>query len=663
MAGYVYNPEAFITPATDPSEWSRQQVEQINRTTDGYRQTQRDREQSRQFDAQEQRLADNAAMEHDEFGQRMALDQRSANLAESQHVFAMDRFAAEQNLKLDDLEREGMAIANEALVKAGSREELEAIQKSAAEMHGLIMEPAPAQQQQPAAPGQEMPPPPGSELDPTGPFDPERQRGEQKMLDGLPPGGGTSAEGRDASKQITAGITGALEARGIPPNELGAAPVPSLEESFKRFSEAPPLTALDSGIRTKVDADMLASYQKRAAALAAMNLPPDQMAVAMNLNARAHGIPEAPLPPPPSEIPQNPYAPPEEQLPMETTLSEQVANLAMAAPEMPPDIARDGQMSGGYIFRSKRTGKVVGQSNWDQVQADRRTVREAEVAPILDMVDDPRDKQLLEGAAKSYIENGSKEGFDLVRAFVTGRLRAESNQLRADGLELTAQTQSRLAGSEELKIDQAVSKQVTDVVVGNFDKLHNIKGSKETLALANGALAKLGKVGPDGSTTADAMTQRSVFSDVLAMAATRRATDKDAERFLGNSFEAEAQELQSYLLGDGKLAAQRIVQMRNLMVRVKAYEAFRAKKLEKELRNAVRDDFIVRKYGGTNLQGFQDQAARILFAADGGSDSEVEHVISGVPAARAQARERATGSSVSVKTTTTTPTISPDEDL
>jgi hypothetical protein len=206
---------------------------------------------------------------------------------------------------------------------------------------------------------------------------------------------------------------------------------------------------------------------------------------------------------------------------------------------------------------------------------------------------------------------------------------------------------------------------VTDVVVDKFDKLHDVKGSKEKVELASGALAKLGKLGPDGSTTADAMTQRSVFSDVLAMAATRRATDKDAERFLGKSFEAEAQELQSYLLKNGELAPQRILQMRNLMLRIKAYEAHRAKKLEKELRNAVRDDFIVRKYGGANLQGFQDQAARILFAAEGGSDDEVRHVIGGVPAARAEARERATGSSVSVKSTTTTstPTISPDEDL
>lgn len=616
---YSFNPEAFITPATSPEEWSRQQTSSIIGAGEAFAQGQARKEQTRQFEAEQNRLKTHEGNRHleqmlelDLRDRGLALQEREYGLNEQKYAFEQDKYAFEQ-------EQEGVAVIQKALLEADTVDEMNAIAESAAKEYGIVLEfgaDAPAQM------GSTVPPPPGA-VDTPRPAQAAPKTGSS--LPSAPP----------------------------PADVLPIAPRPEPGDIEKRLSEMTPVQALESESRTRTDAGVQASYQKRVAQLQQMapqmGLTPEQVLMAQNLAAGAHGIPPAPMPPPvPTDV-QEPNTPAgAEAEPVEVTLPPQLVQAMTAPPELEPDLVRDTIAAGWFRMRSTRTGRDLGRMDWNQVQESRREKRRREAMPLLDLSEDPTMRRRLKAAIDSYIENGSKEGYDLLKAFMVNQARQQSAQQSAVS---TAEAIEGRRGKESLE-SLKMRVDAKEAIVKSFEETYSIKDMRDKIMKAEKAISDLANMSPDGRR--NAIEERGMITDYIRTAVGTRSTDKDVDLALGKGFFPALDELAKRFTDDGAVSDERLREIGEYMAKLSAYEKSRSDRLKDTLRAIVGRDEVLQTLAPDNIENVANELVGRVFLDPG--VGRVRHRVDPTITRRREARDSASISSSATNSSSSTNT-------
>lgn len=183
-----FSPEHFITPASDPLEWEKLASQQKGRMYTDLADRRREREQSRQFEIQEDRFRDKQTDEHGEAVARLAYDQRAHDETQALNY---QKYRLDEQRRLDDVRKnkqEGFKQIREAWKLSELPEEFEAARGMLARQYRIMVTPkgtmppdvarrVATQAGMPPAPG--MAPPPGGEFTPSRPGEAPAPAGAQ----------------------------------------------------------------------------------------------------------------------------------------------------------------------------------------------------------------------------------------------------------------------------------------------------------------------------------------------------------------------------------------------------------------------------------------------------------------------------------------------------
>lgn len=682
-----FSPEHFMRDDVHPIEWAKLRENSMSRFTSAIEGRRKEAEQTRQFEEEQARLRDQQEQAQLKYQSGLTLQKEQLEFDKQKQDFEREKYDAKLQIDQEAVEREGVKTLLKAWTDSDEVKEFNAAAQMISETHDIQITPkgvvpdwaqpapmmgpgapeepgmAPPPGTPPEAPAQAGPPAPGVVLNENGVPVPEAPPSAAPPGSEAPPAGDVLSApgvvGPPVNKIIASGAAAVAGAAGV--DKLGAPPpqvdddpsepegaqtaedavnadkenpvvepdqqMPARDASelSRRLENQKPITQVEANDRVSTDTQVKASYDKRLQTLQAMGLTPIQLAIAANMAAKAHDLPPVPIPTPAPD----PNVPPDQQGngAFDVELPKEVADIASAPPELQPSIVRDGRLNGGFDFWSRRRGVKLGSLDWNEVQESRLRKRMKDWTPVIDIADNPRDKERLTSMVELWARSKDPKAFDVVMQYI-GKLYGKEAAV-AQGGRRDADAARRDAAEARSAVKDMTSEMSR--IKGELFKNEGLDEMKKTIQATDRTLEAL-------RTNPSSTNQRKVMADFLAEMYGRRATDQDANRGLRDNLWTDVVEFKNYLLGKGELSPKRMKKMQEIIVELNQAEKNKRGKMAEYLHEQVMNSLTIQTTDSSLAKSMAQQAVIEAFP-----DLPHDVVVHAIGSSMRRRRERLTG--------------------